>query len=159
MWREIRFYRRADLDEHDRVYRRWARRLMAQGKFLAVVAEDADGRPVGSGAIWRMPAQPRPGPLGRGEIPYILSMYTEPRWRGRGVATEIVQEMVRWSKAHRFSRIILHASRFGRPVYARLGFEDGSEMRLALDAAGTSSNRPRTPRGPPSARRRRGSPG
>jgi GNAT superfamily N-acetyltransferase len=132
MWRELRDYTPAELDRHDVVYRRWVRLLMARGKFLAVLAETRDGRVVGSGALWLMPSQPRPGPLGRGEMPYVLSMYTDPERRGEGVATRIVRELVRWSRARRYGRVVLHASRFGRPVYARLGFEDGSEMRLEL---------------------------
>jgi len=151
MWEEIRDYTPAELDRHDVVYRRWARALMADGKFLAVLAEDSRGRVLGSGGLWRMPAQPRPGPLGRGEMPYVLSMFTEPDHRGLGIASRIVREMVRWSRAHRYGRIVLHASRFGRPVYERLGFEDGSEMRLPLNALrrGGRSSRPRRRRPAP----------
>jgi GNAT superfamily N-acetyltransferase len=144
MWQEIRDYTRAELDRHDVVYRRWARLGMAQRKFLAVVAESRDGRIVGSGALWLMPAQPRPGPLGRGEMPYVLSMYTDPDRRGEGVATRIVRELVRWSRARRYGRIVLHASRFGRSVYARLGFEESSEMRLDLARPGRGRSGART---------------
>lgn len=134
MWEELHDFSSADLDRHDRVYRRWVRRRLASGGFLAVLVEDSQGRTLGSGGLWRMPAQPRPGPLGRGELPYILSMYTEPTARRRGIATRIVREMIRWSRRHHYGRIVLHASRFGRPVYERLGFVAGSEMRLALPA-------------------------
>jgi len=65
-------------------------------------------------------------------MPYVLSMYTEPEFRGRGVASRIVREMMRRSRARGFGRIVLHASRFGRSVYERLGFESGSEMRREL---------------------------
>ena len=143
MWEELRDYAPADLDRHDVVYRRWVREQTARGKFVAFVVEDPAGRPVGSGALWLMPSQPRPGPLGRGEVPYILSMFTEPSHRGRGVASRIVREMIRWSRARRYGRLLLHASRFGRPVYARLGFEAGSEMRLELIAQPPAPKRPR----------------
>ena len=132
MWAELRAYTTKDLDVHDREYRRWARSLMGRGKFLAWIVEDPAGRLAGSGGLWLMPSQPRPGLLGRGEIPYILSMYTEPGFRRRGVASRIVREMVRWSRAQRYGRVLLHASRFGRPVYERLGFESSSEMRREL---------------------------
>jgi len=133
MWQELRAYSRRELDRHDVAYRRWMRELMGRRKFLAwIVEEPRTGAVVGSGAVWLMPSQPRPGTLGRGEIPYILSMYTEPAYRRRGVASRIVRAMVGWSRAHRYGRVLLHASRFGRPVYERLGFESGSEMRLAL---------------------------
>lgn len=147
MWEAIRNFSASELDRHDVVYRRWVRGQMRAGKFFAVVVDDLSGEPVGSGGLWLMPSQPRPGPLGRGEMPYVLSMYTEPEHRGRGVASRIVREMIRWSKARRYGRIVLHASRFGRPVYERLGFEPGSEMRLALDAEAHRRRRSGRPRG------------
>jgi GNAT superfamily N-acetyltransferase len=143
MWEEIRPFPAAELDRHDVVYRRWVREEMAAGRFRAVMVETRAGRPVGSGALWLMPYQPRPGPLGKGKIPYILSMYTEPGHRGRGVASRIVGEMVDWSRTHRYARVVLHASRFGRPVYERLGFEAGSEMRLELGRRLTPRRRSR----------------
>jgi GNAT superfamily N-acetyltransferase len=132
MWRELRDYSPRELDRHDVAYGRWVRREAAARTFLGFVVEDSAGRAVASGAVWLMPSQPRPGPLGRGRVPYILSMFTEPRARGRGLASWIVREMIRWARSHRYGRVVLHASRFGRPVYERLGFGAGSEMRIDL---------------------------
>ncbi len=132
MWEEIRSFPPRELDRHDRTYRRWAREGLRSRKLFAFLVEDERGRPVGSGALWLAPAPPRPGILSRGEYPYILSMFTEPAARGRGVASRLVRAMVRWSKARGYGRVVLHASPFGRPVYARAGFEPGSEMRLEL---------------------------
>jgi GNAT superfamily N-acetyltransferase len=151
MWEELRDYTPEQLRRHDRDYARWVRQGLAAGRLLAIVVEGRDGRVAGSGGLWLMPSEPRPGPLGRGEVPYILSMYTEPDARGRGVASRIVREMVRWARERGYGRIVLHASKFGRPVYERLGFETGSEMRKELlrHAAG----RPRRPRRPAPRRR------
>jgi GNAT superfamily N-acetyltransferase len=132
MWEELRDFPPQELDRHDIAYRRWVLAEMAKGRFFAFLVEDAEGRCLGSGGLWLMPCQPRPGVLGREEMPYVLSMYTEPGARGRGVATRIVREMVRWAKARRYGRVALHASRFGRPLYERLGFEPGSEMKFEL---------------------------
>jgi len=132
MWGELRRYPKADLDEHDGTYARWVRRGLRTRRFLAFVVEAPSRTVAGSGCLWLMPSQPRPGALGRGEIPYILSMYSEPEFRHRGVASMIVKAMVDWSRQRGFARVLLHASRFGRPLYARLGFEPSSEMRLEL---------------------------
>lgn len=121
-----------EITAHDRVYRAWARRGLRDRQFFAFVVEASDGRVVGSGAVWLQPQQPRPGWLARPTLPYILSMYTEPDARGRGVATRLVTEMVRWATDRGYPRIFLHASTMGRPVYARFGFEEGNEMRLEL---------------------------
>ncbi len=139
MWQEIRRFRPGELDRHDVDYARWVRRQRRDGTFLALIAEGPDGRPLASGCLWLMPAQPRPGPLGRGVVPYILSMYTERRARGQGLASRIVRAMAAWSVERGYRRVLLHASRFGRPVYARLGFVESGEMRLRLRGARTGT--------------------
>jgi GNAT superfamily N-acetyltransferase len=132
MWREIRRWHPGDLDRADPAYRQWVRRETTAGRFFGFVVESGAGRVVGSGAVWLQPAQPRPGRLSRPYLPYILSMYTEPSHRGRGVASELVLAMVQWAKARGYARITLHASRFGHSVYQRLGFRESNEMRLTL---------------------------
>jgi GNAT superfamily N-acetyltransferase len=132
MFVEIRRRSRREMDEHDLRYRRWARAGLRSGELRAYVVEGPSGRPAGSGAVWLAPQQPRPGRYAGPRMPYILSMYTE-RWaRGHGVASRIVRAMVDWATAEGFARIYLHASDMGRPVYERLGFVAGNEMRLEL---------------------------
>jgi GNAT superfamily N-acetyltransferase len=132
MWEEIGGRTRAELDRADPAYRRWVVRETRARRFVGFVVEDGRGRAAGSGAVWLQPAQPRPGKLARLRMPYIMSMYTEPDLRGRGVASRIVRAMVRWATSRGYHRVFLHASSAGRPVYAKLGFTDGSEMRLDL---------------------------
>ena len=132
MWEDIGGRTRSELDRADPIYRRWVRREIAGGRFVGFLAEDRTRRPLGSGAIWLSPNQPRPGRLAGPTMPYILSMFTEPDVRGKGIASRIVQAMVEWSTRHGYRRIFLHASEQGRPVYARLGFVAGNEMRLEL---------------------------
>jgi len=154
MWEAIGGRSVADLDCADPVYRRWLLRELRRGNFLGFLVERARDRAVaGSGAIWLVPSQPRPGPLGRERMPYILSMFTDPAYRGRGVASRIVRAQVRWAEANGYSRIFLHASAMGRSVYAALGFVPGNEMRLDLPAGARSARRsrpgPLRPRAPP----------
>ena len=128
MWAAIGGFSNSDLEAGDLVYRRWVRRMMRAKRFRAWIAEDAQRRPIGSGAVWLTEAQPRPGEPGPYR-PYILSMYTDPAHRGEGVASAIVRTAVAYARAQGFQRITLHASEMGRSVYARLGFERGWEMR------------------------------
>ncbi len=141
MWKAIGRGTGSELDRHDRVYRAWMARLRRTGRFLAFLAEDPDGTVLGSGAVWLMPAQPRPGHLARETTPYILSMFTEPKARGRGVASALVERMISWARAERYPRVVLHASRMGRGVYERLGFERSNEMRLELTRLPTRGRR------------------
>lgn len=131
MWRDISDHTEEELDAADRVYRRWARQRLRTGKLVGWVAETADGRIVSGGCVWLRENQPRPG-WNDGVVPYLLSMYTEPEFRGRGLATRVVREAVRWAKAQGYARMTLHASHIGRNVYERLDFRPTTEMRLRL---------------------------
>ena len=64
--------------------------------------------------------------------PYLLSMYTEPDFRRRGVASMVVKEAINWCRKNKYERLMLHASEMGRKVYSQLGFKRTWEMRLDL---------------------------
>ena len=141
MWSDIASRTEREITEHDGLYRTWARRRLRTGELAGWVAETKAGKPVSSGLVWYRPDQPRPK-LHSLVSPYILSMYTEPAWRGRGIATRIVRELLRSIGAAGYPNAELHASRFGRGMYGRLGFERTWEMRIWLD-------RRLVPRAPP----------
>jgi GNAT superfamily N-acetyltransferase len=133
MWEEIGGRLRAHLDRADPVYRRWAGRNLRARHLVGFVADAPDGGVAGSGVLWLAPTQPRPGRLARNaRLPYVMSMYTAPEFRGRGVASRIVRAMMRWSSEHGYGRITLHAAPMGRGVYERLGFVPTNEMRRDL---------------------------
>ncbi|MGP8072127.1 MAG: N-acetyltransferase family protein [Thermoplasmata archaeon] len=133
MWRDIGTRTERSLSDHAPLYRKWIRGRFAGKEVEAVVAE-ASGRPVGSGALWWMPAHPRPGLPDLVE-PYIMSMYTDPEYRGLGLATDIVLALLQRAQHRGAFRVLLHASTQGRPVYERLGFEPTTEMRKQLRKA------------------------
>ena len=62
----------------------------------------------------------------------ILNVYTEPEYRRRGIARQIMEAMIAWCEQEGFARVSLHASNQGRHLYESLGFEDSNEMRLNL---------------------------
>lgn len=132
MWSEIGYRTEEEISEHDARYRTWARRRLRTGELTGCVAEAAGGVPVASGLVWFRPGQPLPK-LRTLVSPYILSMYTEPGWRGRGIATRIVRELIAACREQGYPNVELHASRFGRRLYGRLGFERTWEMRAWLD--------------------------
>lgn len=138
MWEDMGV--REDLDGADRVYRAWARTRLRKGTLQAWVAE-ASGEIVAGGALWLQPVQPRPG-FPQGLTPYLLSMYTEPAWRGRGIARRIVQRAIAWCRAQGYPRTTLHASEMGRSVYEALGYERTWEMKLQLRGEPVSRARP-----------------
>jgi GNAT superfamily N-acetyltransferase len=62
----------------------------------------------------------------------ILNVYTEPEYRRRGIARQIMEVIIAWCRIEGFARVSLHASHQGRRLYESLGFEDSNEMRLNL---------------------------
>jgi GNAT superfamily N-acetyltransferase len=136
MWEDMGVTDRKALDAADPVYRRWLKARLEAGEAGAWVAEAEGAGIVGGGVVWLQEVQPRPGFAGRAGAsprqPYLLSMYTDPDHRGRGVGARIVKEAVRWCRAMGFPRFTLHASDMGRPIYERLGFERTWEMKLQL---------------------------
>jgi len=62
----------------------------------------------------------------------ILNVYTEPDYRRRGIARQLMETIIAWCKEEGFARVTLHASQYGRPLYESLGFEQSNEMRLNL---------------------------
>jgi GNAT superfamily N-acetyltransferase len=104
---------------------------LADGTAGAVVAEDpgAPGRLVacGVGTVTRR----LPGPANpEGRYGYIASMVTEEAWRGRGLATGIVQGLLDWFAGIGVHRVDLHASAQGEPVYRALGFTESAFPEL-----------------------------
>src|SRR5437660_5192065 len=130
MWRDLGAREQRGLDSADKAYARWARTRMKSGTLMRWVAENED-KILGGGCVWLQPVQPRPGYKLMIQ-PYLLSMYTEPRYRGLGVASGVVEKALEWCRKNRFSQLRLHASEMGRNVYLKHGFERTWEMRRRI---------------------------
>ncbi|NMO16112.1 GNAT family N-acetyltransferase [Pyxidicoccus fallax] len=53
---------------------------------------------------------------------YVLNMYTAPAWRGRGLARALLAELMAFAREAGMSKLWLHASEDGRPLYEKVGF-------------------------------------
>jgi len=127
----------ASIRSHDRRYRVWARARLRSRDLLGVIARDERGRAVASGCIWFREEQPRPETSALRSA-YILSMYTLPRARKQGLASEVARRLVSIARELGYGRVMLHASAMGRGVYARLGFDPTNEMRVVFAEKGST---------------------
>jgi RimJ/RimL family protein N-acetyltransferase len=128
---------------------RYLSRAVPAGEYRAWLIEQR-GTPVCGGGVQLRPLVPRPGHLdGRPEA-LILSVWTEPAHRRRGLATRVVGAILDGCRELGITRITLHASDEGRRIYERLGFRQTNEMRL--DAAGSGPGAPGARSGSPGAR-------
>jgi GNAT superfamily N-acetyltransferase len=119
----------------DRAYARFVHREMKGRRLFCFLAETEEGEVVAGGVIWLRETPPRlnfPG----GKIPYLMSFYTEPAYRGKGLATMIVKETMKWGQDSGYPWMLLHASKAGKSVYEKLGWEPTTEMRYKITMAG-----------------------
>ncbi len=102
-------------------------------RFIGWLACDDEGAPIGCGGFVFVRRPPQAGDLSGCEG-YIMNMYTEPAWRGRGVASLLVRAILDFARAAGVQQVNLHASAQGRPVYERAGFAAlATEMGITLD--------------------------
>jgi len=131
MWIDIRpEFKEIALETKD-LTRNWIKQKLSEGKLIGFIVSTQTGRVAGSGCIWLREDAPRLNTL-RLESPYLVSMYTEERFRRAGVAKMIVQQAIHWCREHGYNTIGLHASEAGAPLYEQFGFRPTTEMRLML---------------------------
>ncbi len=63
---------------------------------------------------------------------YIWGVYVAPSQRRKGLATRLTEQCTAYLKSIGCTRLILHASPGGKPVYTALGFSPTNEMRIEV---------------------------
>ncbi len=116
--------------------RTYMREAMPAGEFVAYVVE-SDGEVVATSGLRVHRVAPHIGNL-EGVGAYVLNMYTVPAWRGRGLATALLEQLVRHARDAGAKSVSLRASAAGRSVYEGYGFaSDDSFMSLRIAGAGS----------------------
>jgi GNAT superfamily N-acetyltransferase len=62
----------------------------------------------------------------------IVNVYTEPEYRRRGLARQLMGVLIDWTRQQKLGAVFLHASDAGRALYESLGFVANNEMKLRL---------------------------
>jgi GNAT superfamily N-acetyltransferase len=108
----------------------WVRERLRLGTYVAWLVEE-DGRVVAGAGMLLMDFPPHwmdAEPVRA----YLLNFYVEPEFRRRGLAYELLNTAVNDARRRGIKVISLHASKFGKPLYERYGFEPTNEMMLRL---------------------------
>lgn len=134
------FYRMwQDFDMHSGLVENWRGETLAfiaaardSLEYNAFVAEAA-GTTVGSAACQVFgglyPSVFRPSERKYG---YVWGVYVAPPYRGWGIAKALTGACTDHLKSIGCTRILLHASPMGRPLYETLGFVPSNELKLEL---------------------------
>ena len=101
--------------------------LLREERFAAWLLVSG-GRPVGCTGVLLWQRVPYPVTSLHAEI---AGVYVDPTLRNHGYAREMIREAISWARAAEVRRVVLHTHPAARSLYERLGFVDGSEMRLA----------------------------
>ena len=96
------------------------------GQMEEWVCEDA-GRIIATGAIIYY-AFPPSFTNGEGLKVYITNIYTDPEYRGRGIAPEMLSILERRARERNVCRIWLEGSKWGLPVYRKYGFKENDTI-------------------------------
>lgn len=101
-----------------------------KGSFIAWLARSG-GRVVATSGmvVWRMPAN---NSVKTGKQGYILNMYTLPEARRQGICTVLLEKMIEEAKSLGLSRVQLHASKMGEPIYRKRGFSEPGDVELVM---------------------------
>lgn len=112
-------------------FRIWLLEHMEAGDYRAWLVCAPDGSVAAGAGLWLMDWPPHM--IGKGaRRGNILNVYTDARFRRRGLARLLMEEILAWCKNNGVDTIILHASPAGRSLYEAMGFVATNEMRIRL---------------------------
>lgn len=107
------------------------RSALKDGSHVAYLVFDEDHF-VGAGGVsffQVMPTYHNPS----GKKAYIMNMYTSPAYRRKGIAYKTLDLLVCAARERGITTVSLEATRMGRPLYEKYGFEDMEcEMELPV---------------------------
>jgi GNAT superfamily N-acetyltransferase len=109
----------------------WVRGKIAEDSYIGFLASE-DGTVVGGAGVWLMEFPPHfldAAPVRA----YLLNFYTAPEFRGRGLANTLLDRCVDEARRRGCEVVTLHASKFGRPIYEKKGFQQNNEMMMLFN--------------------------
>jgi GNAT superfamily N-acetyltransferase len=112
-------------------FRRWLAKHLDLGSYFGFVVEQ-DGVPVASVGLMEIDWPPHPAHPDDARRGYVLNLFVEPDWRGRGIARGLMEASERAFAERGVAYAILHATAAGRPLYERLGWVPTTEMAKSL---------------------------
>ena len=118
-----------DMGEVERQSYLYYQKALSDGSHIAYLVFDESGC-IGTGGVsffQVMPTYHNPS----GKKAYIMNMYTNHKYRRKGIAYKTLDMLIKEIKSKGISSISLEATDMGRPLYEKYGFvKMNSEMEL-----------------------------
>ena len=121
----------ADLQAMEENFIAWVRPRLSDGSYVGWIVRKG-GQAVAGAGMWVMDFPPH-WMDAKPRRAYLLNFYVEPAFRGHGLAYELLKTAVEDARRRGIKVVSLHASKFGKQLYERNGFEPTNEMLLRLD--------------------------
>ena len=99
-------------------------------ELIAFVAKD--GNRIVSVAYLHIIEMPANSILLNGLYGEVLSVYTEPEYRGNGLCTKLMQNLIDYGKKRGLGRVDLSATREGYPIYSKMGFVEKEQRYIDM---------------------------
>lgn len=117
-------------EDADQIARSFLQQGRSERKLASFIALDG-GKPTGSISC-QLHMVPYPAVLKQEHMlhGYVWSVYTDPAYRGQGVAKRLMTLALDHLKDVGCTTIVLHSSDAGETLYRSLGFQMAKEMRL-----------------------------
>ena len=134
MFADMRSAPEAVLAKMARHFEPWVRRMIAEDKYVGWITSDGD-RAIASAGLLILDWAPHFLDPACGQRGYILNVFVELEYRGRGLAKSLTKECMDEARQRGIGVVALHASKKGQPVYEKLGFTTSNEMLFVESAA------------------------
>ncbi|WP_417432048.1 GNAT family N-acetyltransferase [Kiloniella sp.] len=119
--------REEELAAMDVPFRDWLRPRLEDRSYFGFIVEN-EGEAIGGIGLMVIDWPPHPSHPQDGRRGYVLNMFVEPDYRGRGVATDLMKAADIEFQRRGIRYAILHATSKGRPLYEHLGWSGTTEM-------------------------------
>ena len=91
-----------------------------------------DGNRIVSVAYLHIIEMPANSILLNGLYGEVLSVYTEPEYRGKGLCTKLMQNLIDYGKKRGLGRVDLSATKEGYPIYVKIGFVEKEQRYIDM---------------------------
>jgi ribosomal protein S18 acetylase RimI-like enzyme len=112
-------------------FRAWLKPRLDDGRYFGFIVDDGP-RPVAGIGLMVIDWPPHPAHPTDDRRGYVLNLYVEPTYRGRGIARQLMDDAETAFTARGITHLVLHATEMARPIYQRLGWQNTSELAKSL---------------------------